>query len=295
MNAADYAATWDVALWMDDQAHAHASSLSISRIGICQEQTRRILLSEARTDSPDTTAARLGTWLHEGILTAVAAQSTSTQVEVEVEVTLAGQVLVGHVDLLDPAEPSVTDLKTVDGLGYAKAHGANRQQRYQRHLYYAAGVAAGLLPAEGIVRNVWIDRSGRDHGCHVEQEPYDPAVVEEAEAWLAGAIDAAADGVEAAKNLTMCGFCPFRTACRGNEDVSVVTPLPGVEIDEVARRYLTATRAEADAKAVKATARELLIGNNGRTDSGLTVKTSQVKGFEVAARYQPPQERVSVK
>lgn len=213
LSADDYAAITSMDLHALDLTHprtrqALSGQVGISDLGKCQEQTRLLIGQQQPTDSPSTWAAQVGTALHDKWAAARAAGNPRLMHNVKVELTLPnGLVVPGTADEVDPDEPSVTDAKTKNGLAVVRRQGADRQQRWQRHGYYGALVQAGILPAEGIVRNVFLDRSGKDDRPHVEQEPYDPTVLDEMAAWLDEVVDAHKAGHEALKEKP-------RTFCR---------------------------------------------------------------------------------
>jgi hypothetical protein len=110
---------------------------------------------------------------------------------------------------------------TKGGLSAARRMWAGEQQpRFQRHLVYEGLRQQGVVPAEGVVRNYVVDRSGKEAAPFVYQEPFDPGVVAEASAWLDDALQAVKDDTEAPKDRPRpwCrSFCEFYTACRAHE------------------------------------------------------------------------------
>lgn len=247
-----------------------AGTIGVSDLFTCREKVRRHLVGAATTDVPDKTAAIIGTYIHTGALAARKAARPHLLHEVELKITLPnGFKLLGHADEIDPTEPSVTDLKTKSGLDLIRRAGANEQMRAQRHVYYLGALQAGLIASDkGVVRNVFIDRSGSDPHPHVEQEPFSMDVVYAAQEWLSDAQYAAEHNEEAIKDWprTMCeNWCPFFTSCRGSEDIAE-DYLTGH------RALLLAEAAEAkarrdEAEAVLAQARADLIGTTGRSDT----------------------------
>ncbi len=166
-----------------------------------------------------------------------------------------------------------------DGLAVVRRQGADRQQRWQRHGYYAALVQAGVLPPEGIVRNVFLDRSGKDDRPHVEQEPYDPSVLDEMAAWLDEVVDAHKAGHEALKEKprTWCrSYCQWYSACRLAE---VDAPLLfDAALAEKVDGYYAADRDEKEAKQRKEELREFVEGVTGFTRTARIQSTWVNKG-----------------
>jgi hypothetical protein len=165
-----------------------------------------------------------GTAIHDLHAAARAAYNPRLIVNRKLTVTLpSGLEIPGTPDEIDPDEPSVTDLKTVDDEGdlhVLRREGSSEQQRFQRHLYYLAAHQAGLVPAEGIVRNVWVDRAGQDDLPYVEQEPFSMAVVHDADRWITDTLYAAKHGEEVPrdKHYDWCRkFCEFFTHCRAGQ------------------------------------------------------------------------------
>lgn len=275
--AADLAATlraWDATRPRHGQRRG--GTLGVSDIGGCHEHARRILQGDPASDVPQSLAAQMGTAIHAEIAAARQWANPRLICEQELAVTLpSGVRVVGHPDEIDPDEPSVTDWKTTDydGLARVRRYGCSDQQRYQRHLYYAAAHQAGLVPEEGTVRNVWLDRSGRDPHPHVEQEPYDAAVVAEADNWLADVVYAARHGEESLRDrhYDWCReFCEFFTACR----LPVSTPEEVVTDEQLvasAEVFAEAAALRREWERVEAAARRDLEPLRTGTDGDVTV------------------------
>lgn len=212
----------------DRSQQADRRELGVSDIGKCREYVRLFLDGVPYSDQPKATAARLGSYIHQGALTARRNAQPHLLIEQTVQVTLPnGMTVKGHADEIDPVACEVTDLKTSDGLGVVRRVGADGQQRFQRHLYgwgaWQAGLFGDIHPSQVTVRNIWLDRSGGDDRAHVEQEPLSKDVLNEAVEWLYEVEEARTEGREAPKDqqVEWCrSFCPFATACRGEEDTS---------------------------------------------------------------------------
>lgn len=236
MNADDYLATMQTSLDMYAALRPRSmqTELGVSTIGHCKSEALWRMLGVEPTDAPASRQALHGTALHEMWSTARAQSNPRLLLETELRITLpSGTVLLGHADEIDPDEPSVTDWKSVGSgsdLTAQRRIGSSEQQRFQRHLYYYGAHQAGLVPAEGIVRNWWIDRAGQDPRGLVEQEPFDMAVVHEADAWLSDVLYAKEHGeeLERSKHYSWCrDFCPFFSHCRSgvqHPDVEITDP-----------------------------------------------------------------------
>lgn len=246
-----------------------AGRIGVSDLHTCREKVRRTLLGMVQTDTTEKWAAIIGTYVDEGVKAARKAARPWLLHDVELNVTLPnGMVIPGHADEIDPQEPSVVDYKTKAALAGVRKAGADEKERAQRHLYYLGAVQAGIVPAEGIVRNIWLDRSGTDSHPHVEQEPFDMNVVLTAQAWLEDATYAAEHGEEASKDWprTMCeSYCPFYTACRGSEDVAeeYLTGHRAVQLAE----FVAAREQRKAAEKLEDALRSDLVGITGRSDT----------------------------
>lgn len=297
MTPEEYAQSFTFDLLLDDMGRGRsqqtdARQLGMSDLGGCREYVRRFTLNHPFTDAPKRLPAMLGTWIDSSLKDARKAANPSLIVDAEVMLTLdlpgfPGLRIMGHPDEIDPDEPSVTDYKTKDndGLAYIRRAGTQLNHRYQRHLYYAACVESGLLPAEGIVRNIYLDRSGKDPEPFVEQEPYDPAVVAEASDWLASVLY----GVEHEPNEVLTrdtpepvcrDYCPFYTACRGFDYGGELEP---VQV-EAARIYLEADALVKKWEPVRAGAKAVLVGASGTLD-GITVRSTEVPASDSRRGY----------
>jgi hypothetical protein len=253
----------------DRSKQSDAGVIGVSDLHTCREKVRRTLLGMVATDVPEKWAAIVGTYVDEGVKAARKAARPWLLHDVDLTVKLPnGLEVPGHADEIDTQEGSVTDYKTKDKLSLVRRLGADEHDRAQRHLYYLGAHQQGLVPAEGIVRNVWIDRSGSDSHPHVEQEPFSMDVVLAAQAWYEDAIYAAKHGEDAMKDWprSMCSrFCEFFTACRGSEpvDEEYLTGHRAAILAEL----VAAKTTEKQAAALKDAARNELLGVTGRSDT----------------------------
>lgn len=285
LSADEYAAVFQMDLHAADARSARtrqtaSGQVGISDLGRCQEHTRRIIAQLPATDAPATAAAFMGHAAHDKIEAARHAANPQLQFNRRVTLTLPnGAEVPGTIDECDPDEPSVTDWKSKDGLADIIKEGSTRQQRWQRHGYYAALVQAGEVPVEGVVRNVYIDRSGQDERVHVEQEPYDPSVLVEMSEWLDDVFSAHIHGQEALKEKprTWCRrFCQFYSACRlGEVEEADLTNDP---LASAVDRYAAAVADAKEAEQRKAELRPLVLGVTGFTAKSRIQSTKTNKG-----------------
>lgn len=219
----EYAASMSAALMMFDanRPRSQQPRLGVSSIGHCRSYALWVLNGVEATDAPEGLQALTGTAMHEIIGAARRQYNPKLLVDQKLEVTLpSGLVVPGTADEIDPDEPSVTDYKTVVGnadMVALRRNGSDEQQRFQRQLYYWGAVQAGLVPPEGIVRNVWIDRSGQSSEPYVEQEPFSMEWVNQADLWVNDVLYAkgADEEVPRDKHYDWCKrFCKFFTHCR---------------------------------------------------------------------------------
>ena len=288
-----YAGMWQISLTQGDalrerSLQAASGQIGVSDIGVCKEKARRRLLGEQPSSASTNLAAIVGTFIHKGALEDRQRTFPHLLIEQAVTVTLPnGCVVPGHADEIDPDEPSVTDLKTVDGLEWVRKHGSSEQQKWQRHLYYLGAAQAGLVPENGMTRNVWIDRSGSDATVRVEQEPYSAEYVEQASSWLDDVLYAATNGEEASKDkpIPWClSFCEFAGSCRASID-SPAPPITDPQVIETAQTYKAVSdRAKADDKYLKQ-AKEVLRGHEGQAGS-VNVRWVQVNAAQPYQRLE---------
>lgn len=236
LTADDYLASMETSLDMFAalRPRSRQTELGVSSVGHCKSDALWRMTGIESTDAPVSRQALHGTALHELWAQARAQGNPRLLLETELSITLpSGVVLKGHADEIDPDEPSVTDWKSVGSAADLTAQrrlGSSEQQRFQRHLYYYGAMQAGLVPAEGVVRNWWIDRAGQDSKGLVEQEPFSMDVVREADAWLSDVLYAAEHGEESPRDkpYQWCrDFCQFFSHCRTgvqNPDVVITDP-----------------------------------------------------------------------
>lgn len=226
MGPDDYAASYAVSLdlYQASLPRSLQTELGISSIGHCASEALWRVKGIPESNAPAARQALHGTAIHRLHAAARSAYNPRLLVDRRLVVTLpSGLQVPGSPDEIDPDEPSVTDLKSVNDaadMAALRRTGGTTQQRYQKHLYYLAAHQAGLVPAEGIVRNVWVDRSGETEIPFVEQEPFSMEVVHEADVWIGNVLYAAEHGEEALreKPYDWCmTYCPFAIHCRSGQ------------------------------------------------------------------------------
>jgi hypothetical protein len=243
--------------------------VGVSDLGHCHEYVRRLIMQEPFTDPRDKMAAWVGSLIGTGFEAAMMLTypNAGWVAQEEVTVTLPSNLRIpGHPDLYNPH--ILVDGKTKDGLTVVEREDMRRSNRFQLHLYAHGLIQAGKVDPDGfVVTNAYIDRSGGTARPHVKAEAYDPAVVEEADAWLDDVLYAVRAGEEAEKDppRDFCArFCEYFTACRlYDTDVSGLLQSP--DIVAAAENIEEAQELERRAKKLRRDARAVLDGVSGST------------------------------
>lgn len=285
MEASEYAQQFWLGLASADEQSARSQQAVSGFIGpsdmVCRERARNIVVGTPMTDRNASSAAIIGTFIHQGLERARNATHPHLLQEVEVEIELPnGATILGHADEVDPVENSVTDFKTVGDLAYRRRMGAEESHIRQVHLYALGLVQAGILQPNPIVRLCYIDRSGAENVPFVYQQFFDEDVIRVADDWVTDVIYAVQHNEEASKDWPreMCRrFCPYYQSCRTDELQGEA--LLG-ETAVAARTYLEAHREEAERRKVKEQARERLVGAEGFTEDGIAVRWVTVQKDE---------------
>ena len=301
MNPDEYAAQWAADLAVaeasrDRTVQTHDRILGVSDIMHCRSYAARFLAGDPFTDSGHHSAAMAGTAIHAYVLPIMAGDGIGgwRKDEVEFTVTLSnGFQVLGHGDLLDWEEPSATDLKTVEGLAHVKRYGSTPAQKMQRHLTGAGMVQSTtyspVKPADLIVRNVWMDRFDLLATPHVEQEPYDPTYLDTAATWVDEVMyHVDNDLVEQApkdKDIFWCReFCPFATACRGEEKTAVDEVIQSDELAVAAALRREAIDMEREAKELRKASDQVL----SRVQDAKVLVQGEAGTFRVASTWVNP-------
>lgn len=305
MNEQEYASEYAESLseWDRRRARSQQTDIGPSGIGWCRQQAVYVVKQQEPTDDRNTLPAILGTFIHAGA--AEARAQANPRLLIEVEVTIKIDVpgygvaeIVGHVDEIDPDENSVTDLKTVDDIGWVKHRGVSQGQAWQRHMYALGAIQHGLVDPNRpvIVRNVFIERGGKTEP-YVIQSEFDPTLTDEIGAWLSDVFYAVQHDEDASRDVvaSICEkTCEFFTVCRGALPVEeggewITDPDRLSAID----MWVKARALEGQAKELKTAARAALLGVNGMTDDW-QVRTVHVNETEVAGFTRAASDRIDV-
>lgn len=154
------------------QRARHPHTLGLSGLGGCRRLGAYRLAHTRPSDTPPTPqgrAANLGTWIHEGLLPALAAALGTARGPVRVELPVVlhacGLELPGHLDLL--WGDVLLDLKTVREHRFAAAEaGPFTAARAQVYAYAVAARQAGITVRW--VAWLYLDRASGDELIHVE-------------------------------------------------------------------------------------------------------------------------------
>ena len=194
----------------------------------------------------------------------------------------SGAKISGHPDIIIPEDNVLLDLKTKDGLEWAKREGASQSNKFQRHLYVLGAIDAGLLdPTKPIyVGNAFLDRSGKQEQIITDTSEYDPTLTNEIDSWVQDVIYAVKNNEDASRDIpaAICEkICSHFTACRGGLE----NHEGGVLIDDktlvsAVDMYVEARDLGKQAEQMKKEAQAILFGINGSTG------TYQVRWVEVA-------------
>jgi hypothetical protein len=286
-------------------AQSRAGVLGPSDIGFCRSKATFVTKQTPPSDPiPDVPwAIWLGTAAHQAMAPVLKAAHPDWHVdETRVTATLpSGAEISGTPDVIAPDLNAILDLKTVDGLTWARRNGISRNHAYQRHLYALGAIQAGLLDDSKpvYVGNVYLDRSGKD-GLYVSIAEFDPSLTAEVDSWVTDVIYAVQHNQPAAQDLpaTVCEtICEFYTACRGGVMEDTHDPEFLGDNEEAAaaiKMYVEARDMEAEAKRMKKAAQIRLIGVNG-TDGEFQVRWTDVPGSDVPGYFREGYSRLDVR
>jgi hypothetical protein len=263
-----------------------AASKAAGNIGAsdfdCRERMRFIMERHPETDETQNWAAFVGSALDEGVMQARALGSPHLLFKMSLPVTLSTRqgpyTFYLTPDEIDLDEPSVTDWKSKNGLQAVRRKLVEDPNRRQRHLQALAVLQAGMAEEKDlIVRNIMVDRSGADPVPHVEQEAFSREVIAEAETFLSDVMYARENDERASQDRprNFCErYCPFVTACRGDE----INYVPIFDPYQVAmiEAFYEAKTLEDEAAQLRDELKPFLVGLTGVTESGYRIKTTNV-------------------
>lgn len=159
----------------DSRSRSQQTAIGVSQLGGCRRQVWFQLNNQPKTNAGLRLASIMGTSIH----TAIEASLTDSGMLLEHRVEIDGYPP-ATIDCFDPATGTVTDFKTTTkkNLRYFP----KQQQKWQVSVY---GYLMALSGYEvNTVKLIAIPRDGTEQDIVEWSEPYDPAVAEEALAWL---------------------------------------------------------------------------------------------------------------
>jgi hypothetical protein len=218
----EYQAAYTTALTLAEHGKARSVQtdgglLGASDAGGCVHKAVLTVRRTPPTNIPRKGKALIGSALHKVFLDQIKDAYPERHIEIELPVRLpSGTEIPLHPDEIDPDEPSVTDFKFVEDLNYRRREGVTEQQHMQRNLQYLAAHQAGLVPAEGIVRNLFVSMTDAED-VWVQQEPFSMEWVERADEWFAEVrygVEHDEDGRKDAQPYFCESYCPFYSLCK---------------------------------------------------------------------------------
>ena len=269
--------------------------LGPSDIGFCRQKAVLMTRGVAPTDSTPIMPAAIGTAIHNYTEAAIKEMFPTWLVgsldNIRVTAVLpSGAEISGHPDIIIPEDNVLLDLKTKDGLAWAKREGASQSNKYQRHLYVLGAINAGLLDKKKpiYVGNAFLDRSGKEELIITDVAEYDPTLTDEIDGWVTDVIYAVTNKEDASRDLpsAVCEkICSHFTACRGGmamHDGSEMIDNP--ELVSAISMYVEGRDMEKTAAQMKKEASAMLHGVNGATNSWqvrwVEIQPSKVESFE---------------
>lgn len=299
--------------------------LGASNIGHCRQHAVYLIRQEEPTDVRDKSAAFYGTVAGDAIEQHIAKIDKRWIIQPEgFSKFLSGGGVGTHADLVMPWKNSVTveqfearqkeraeafqriadgeadvevpeqvfvqgvrDLKSKDKLDYVKLYGPTQQQIFQLHQYVNACIEDGLLNGDEPIwiSDIYFDRSGSQHQPYTFGMWYDPAVLEEIDAWVQDVILAVAHNEDASKDKARewCwSYCEYATKCRGN-DTDAEGLIEDPEILALVNTYAEANAMESAAAKLKKQTKEQIPANLSGTTGTHTVRWVEVGPSEMKA------------
>jgi hypothetical protein len=257
----------------NSRARSKQTAVGVSSLGGCRREVWHTLQGHEGTNPTDNLAAIMGTAIHNTIETALKDSGALLEHRVEIE---------GYppatIDYFDPETGEVVDWKTIklSGIPYF----ITQQKIWQIQCYGYLMMKAGYDVKT--VTLVGIPRDGGAADIIVRSFPFDPAIAEDAFAWLAD-IEARTEAPAPERDASSwCAkYCKFYGSLCGG----IPKELSGEVITDPAIERIVQDYADlgAEIKMLEARregAKAALEGVNGVTMGGLKVSWSEVKGRE---------------
>jgi hypothetical protein len=256
------------------------TAIGVSQLGGCRRQVWHKSRGDAETNETLRLPAIMGTAIH----TAIEAALNIPGALIEHRVELDG-LPPATIDFFDPAKGEVVDWKTITLKNVA--YFVTQQKRWQVQTYGYLMEKAGHQV--NTVTLVGIPRDGTENDIVVYSEPYDPAVAEQALAWLADVTSREEAPSPERDAASFCAkYCPFYgSACQGIGKDMTGDAIVDEVAETAARRYKEINTEIKQLEAEKDAAKAALEGVNGVTLDGIRVRWS-----EVAGRQSPDTEEI---
>jgi hypothetical protein len=257
------------------------TAIGVSQLGGCRRQVWHKSRGDAETNETLRLPAIMGTAIH----TAIEAALNIPGALIEHRVELDG-LPPATIDFFDPAKGEVVDWKTITLKNVA--YFVTQQKRWQVQTYGYLMEKAGHQV--NTVTLVGIPRDGTENDIVVYSEPYDPAVAEQALAWLADVTSREEAPSPERDAASFCAkYCPFYgSVCQGIGKDMTGDAIVDEVAETAARRYKEINTEIKQLEAEKDAAKAALEGVNGVTLDGIRVRWS-----EVAGRQSPDTEEIT--
>lgn len=268
------------AIQADDQERPRAIQKSEGRlgpsdIGFCHQQAVLVARGTPPSDATPLWSAIIGTALGERVESGLAKMFPTWLLgsvhKQRVEYVLPNAAVIGGIpDIIVPEWNAVLDIKTKDGLAYAKRSPWVEHYLFQTWLYVAGCRKAGLLdptrPAyQGLV---YVDRSGKIDRPHVVLTEWDLSVEDRINEWVGDVIYALQNKEDGYQDIPapVCErICEFFTVCRGALPTSDPEPITDPYLLEVIEMFVEGREMTVEGKAMQDDAKGRLFGVNGAT------------------------------
>ena len=256
-----------------ERPRSKQTAIGVSSLGGCARKVWHVLQGDVGTPRGNRLPAIMGTAIHAAIEQAFAGSDALIEHRVEID-----GFPPATIDYFNPATGEVVDWKTI------KKSGAdwfvNKQKRWQVQTYGYLMALAGFDVKT--VTLVGIPRDGDENDIIIHSEPYDPAIAEEAFAWLKAietADEAPAPEMDA---VSWCSkYCDFYgDLCAGKTKDISGEAITDETAEKAAARYVEVNAQLKELKADLAAARAALEGVSGVTMDGIKVLWSETRGSE---------------
>lgn len=291
----DYAAEFRMAISLADLARPRSLQSDEGTLGAsdalgCANRAVYVITRTPPSDVAKKGAALIGTALHEVWLPQMQAMNPDLLIEQSLLLTLpSGAQIPVHPDLIDPNEPSVTDLKTTASINVLRRQGPEHRHLVQVSLYYLAALQAGLIQSDtGLIRILYVSRADADD-VFVHSQPFSMALVHEADEWFEQVRQAVLNNEEGERTGAphYCrSYCGFYSLCKP-VPVDAQGQLVSPGLRELVRTTAEATVQRKFWEKIEKEAKVELRGVNGQVDD-LTLISTKVNGAR-------PHERVDIR